>query len=680
MAFTLQQRLRLAASILPGQGMTAAVVDAVLHCTDDEIDELAHTLIDRPSRPGYTALVRQAHRLDTDTWHRLADGSDLLSMVLKDCARERSPLVRGNALRLIAARRDHACVDAVAANLHEKDSKLTRLAADALFRIVEFALRRLATNLQLARPTTDVDDTWDDHADTQHDDQHDDRDTASPRDALAERLDTVLAEAVDRYPEHRQPRVLLAAALMSNHRGPALSLWFRDTGHPSHGAMRGVLKKIDDRNLARHALTWLDNEILAPQVRRHLVRLCQRRETFSLLLEQSHLSLIPIVHRRLRRIEGRVPSVPPLPTCQSLDALDQQRLGRWIMRAPLDDETRLARLADGLALSTREGRFAALRALIDLNTPESEDLVHSFCFDPDETVARIALRRVMRHRTPAVATLLRSLLRSPHASVRMLAAQTLDTVDFGTMWTAWSTRAVTVSIRVHARRCIEEDRVSIARNLNQKLEPGAGRDAHLCAIRMADDLGLAIDVEDALVRIANSRDVFVAATAVRALGRLRTAHARRVVTAALAHRDRRVLANAVESIDQNSLLEVRTRIEELTGSDDNRVRANAIKVLLDIDRRAGARELGAMLHDQRPMHRVSGLWVAETEALSECAGAVAQLANGDPCPPIRERAQHAAKALLSHVHVRATVDHAAPPRDGHDANTNARTEPHEPAA
>lgn len=657
MAFSLQQRVRLAASVLTGPGTTEALVDALLHCNDDEVDQLAQPLMDRPSRRGYTALVRHAHRLSHDAWTRLAQGSDLLSMVLGECARERSPLVRGNSLELIAARRDHACLDAVSANLHEKDSKIVSLAADALFRIVEFGLRRFSSNDARRQTTSNTDILeWSEQDHT--------RPVVSvsseSRDALAERVDAVLAEAVDLYPDHRQSKVLLAAALMANHRGPALSMWYRDVGHPSHSAMRGVLKKIDDRQLARHALGWLDNEVLAPQVRRHLVRLCQRRESFELLLEQSHLALIPMVHRRLRRIEGRVPCIPSLEICHTLAPIDQQRLARWIVRAPLDDETARARLADGLALTSREGRFGALRALIGLNTPEAEELVHSFCFDPDETVARIALRRVIRHRTPAVANLLRSLLRSPHQSIRVLAAQSLDTVDFDTMWTAWYQRSVTVGIRVHARRCVEEDRVSIARGLNQRLRRDAARETQLCAIRMVDDLGLASDVEEALVRIAGTRDVFVAATAVRALGRLRSSEARRVVTAALAHTDRRVLANAVESIDQNILLEVRPRIESLATSDDNRVRANAIKVLIDIDRHAGARELSAMLNDHRPMHRVSGLWLTEAKSLSECASAVAQIATSDPCPPIRERAQNTARSLLSHVHVHATVERSAP--------------------
>src|SRR5690606_32045921 len=114
------------------------------------------------------------------------------------------------------------------------------------------------------------------------------------------------------------------------------------------------------------------------------------------------------------------------------------------------------------------------------------------------------------------------------------------------------------------------------------------------------------------------------ATVVAALADCRGARAREVLTSALGSTDERVAANAVEALARHAARggagagrdALIARFVELKHADAHRVRATSALALLHVtDAAAPAREAKAvlfnMLADDRPTHRLAGVWLAE---------------------------------------------------------------------
>jgi HEAT repeat protein len=197
------------------------------------------------------------------------------------------------------------------------------------------------------------------------------------------------------------------------------------------------------------------------------------------------------------------------------------------------------------------------------------------------------------------------------------------------------------------------------------------------AIMIARYLGLTPEFEADLRRIvqesAQSQDeaaARAASCAVSALTDITSANAVEALLECLDHRDDRVRANAVEALArkaQHTHAEgkptptLHAVLAELKLDESHRVRANAIRAMIRTaegeSSESPARALSAMLSDDRPMHRVAGLWVVDRAIVSGQANAIGDssiqialaldtLAKGDVEPKVRDRAAHCAGRLL----------------------------------
>ena len=119
---------------------------------------------------------------------------------------------------------------------------------------------------------------------------------------------------------------------------------------------------------------------------------------------------------------------------------------------------------------------------------------------------------------------------------------------------------------------------------------------------------------------------------------------RRLVALALDHAEPRVAANAVEAWAARRPREY-GRIEPKCDSRVHRVRANAIRAVIQTGAGDGETQLHRMLDDDDERHRVSGIWAASAARSVDMIAHLRFLVQRDPSNDVRRRAAVVARRL-----------------------------------
>jgi len=361
----------------------------------------------------------------------------------------------------------------------------------------------------------------------------------------------------------------------------------------------------------------------------------------------------------------------PLPRrVPELSSAARAGLGRWCSTVRMGVHER------GLVLSPLMiDADARIRHTVVRHAPRR--LVGELCYDADGHVAASAMRHwslAGEHGVPSRPEderLVQKLARSPHAPVRRMAAEEWARTD------PWDARRA--EARLAARQRLATNREAFIEELRLRAAQGeaAGR---VDAMRLARAIGVAEAIEVELLRAATGAmdgldeepDRWrVAATAVAALADADTTSARQAIEACLRHRADRVRANAIEasmrSARRRGHVTFDDRLHELKLDEHHRVRATALREFLRGDGTraslvdpSAAQGVADMLSDERPMHRVAGLWLAErllptgrnaslSKRWAELSVRIAELARGDEDARVRARGGRCARRLLAQM-------------------------------
>lgn len=483
-------------------------------------------------------------------------------------------------------------------------------------------------------------------------------------DALA----AAVAHAAAGYPAHQRRGVIMAAMILLTpgliarvRRGAAgegeraLASIVTRAEHPGHAALRSMLRWSKSPFARLRAIEWLNLDAMAAPATDRLTRATSYAE-HALVLERAHLLLRPVRQRRaglavLAVKEGATDQ--PVPRAGLIPALpaDARRMLPMLACALKSDApTRRGVLEPLLADEDALVRHAAARR-------GPGPLVADLCFDADERVASSALlawstvgatgsTRASNSTIDAGrAAQCERLLRSGHARIRAAAAHEIETLP--------DPARDTIGGRLVLRRLASADRDAVIEELCAQVR--AGGEAGVRAMQRLRRLGLVPHAQDVLVEtIRRDQEARCVATATAALGEMRLAGAAGVITACVSHTDARVRANAIEAIGRLSRSPGTGRLLDLKPLRDDphhRVRANALRAMLaGIEPAGGAASLSAMLGDERPMHRLAGVWVAQRtltgpgraragERYPELVARVGELATSDPDVKVRRRAK-----------------------------------------
>lgn len=494
---------------------------------------------------------------------------------------------------------------------------------------------------------------------------------SSPEDRTA--IERIVIDAMAGFDQHRRRAVLLAGIqLLGTPAALAAAAsvgadWLADASHPAQLAIRSLIRRGSGPALTRAALVWLRLPAQAPACRDRLLR-AGAVEEHEAVLSSAHLLAHPERRRALRQ--------RPLSDQDGTWKLD----ARTVARLPLEARRHVPRLLGALPLDAASSSEAVLASYADESplvrlagltapgVPPAMDAITDLAYDDDASVARSAALRLV-HARPAspraqgstlVQKTIDRLARSPHAQVRSVCA--------GAGADPHSPRA-----RLAWRLSLRRDRAAALAELRDAILMGDTRD-RIDWIATCRRLGAASALERELCDIVEDSlspapdgdpapALALAATAAAALAECAADRSERVLEAALGSSDPRVVANAVEAMARRRRREGESAaadrllsvIVELKESPAHRVRASAALAMLQEAAPAGVHRLGEdvlrdMLADERPMHRLAGVWLADRAASS---GAISpgvlvepiQLLRHDADTAVRERAKRTRRLL-----------------------------------
>lgn len=374
-----------------------------------------------------------------------------------------------------------------------------------------------------------------------------------------------------------------------------------------------------------------------------------------------HLLLLKRYRNPIKRIKNAERFVPGKDHYQQTDKQPNppgdspghtHGLAAWIAELPMEPPTLIRHLGALSAAADPATRLAALRRLLTLaETQTAQSQAHhaiaGFCTDKKPELVRIAATHLIRCGYPDITKVLAHLINSPDPGVQKIAGKRLVPVAFPRLWESWP-------------RLNRAQRLAAGRALI-KIDPGFHAALHdklatldsankLRALSIIGELNQGLLLQDTLFRLCRDSDPKVVSAAVKALGSADPARALPVIEAALEHEDDRVRANAVEALAQ---LDAGRHADVLasmtTEREANRARANAIQALMQMRTGEALTALSRMLGDPRAEHRASALWLVETMGVAGVAREVAEMSISEPDPKVRKKAAAVIQAVIQNM-------------------------------
>lgn len=614
---------------LPDPAIDLALAEALPTAAPAAMPSIVEALLERRRMPAAAALIEQYHRLTPPLREKVALAAPGLTRAIRKAAAATGSPAAENALDLIKTTPLPSLSYLVTGILRRGDAPRRAAAAEVL--------------LALARRCGGAGS-----------------DRLAP--AEAAHVGAAVAEAIAFYAQHRQPRAVTAWLCLSSQRFPALEQVFADPRHPGTVAVREMLEAAATPQARRALLAAVRFPTLERAAATGLRRSAARGRLEDALAGGACLAW-PDVAAAVGRVERSEQLWPAPAVRQAWLPQAQRHLASWAVSLPGEPETRCHRLAGLATLDDPFARLTALRRLIQSHQAGPQQAaaataaaIGRFVDDAQASIARLAARHLIR---AASADLPRQLARwcnSRHISVAQLAERALAPIGFQRLWSGWA------GLSAERRLALGRVLIKIDPNFHAALGARLSRAdpaERVRALSIIAELGQGAFFEEELIRLTRGDRPRVVATAVRALGSTGSDQAVRATAAALDHADPRVRANAVEALSgpaqatHPDAVAVLGRVKRMTGDAANRPRANAIHAVLrlvgtDSEGGAEARQaLDRMLGDRRAAHRLSALWLVESEAMVDQAARVAEMVVGDADQRVQARAKRAFDRMLA---------------------------------
>ncbi|MHC4994533.1 MAG: hypothetical protein ACYTGQ_05705 [Planctomycetota bacterium] len=600
------------------------------------------------------AIVRSYHLFESDLQQTVVEYADRLDGALRAIFEEGDPQDRINGMTLLVESRSYRLSYLLSTSLRDAEVGVSRQAAAGL--------AQLADNLM-----NEIGDP----------DPHGDRSVSgkentdsSMRVLTIRQMVSAATEAVSSYHKHRRRDALLTGARLMELTPHRLRELLGERKSEGRIGVDALLRRLDHPVVTRSLLRFASIRDLQGAVIEALGKPAARAR-LNELLDGGHLVVVPGIRRVARRVVGAQHLLPWPNEVAMLAPTPRRRLGRWVETVNAPPAERLRVLIEMTASDERMTRLMGVRGLIKLDSDESCVALAGVCFDTDEGLSRLALRRLISVDWPGLSGLVLKLVGSPHDSVRALAERHLSPLGFRRLWKHWD--AMDSKTQEAAGRALIRLEPRFHRMLAREMDSGDASD-RLRAVMMARRLNQESYYEAGLIRLLGDDSARVASAAASALGTLRGGDQGRLekaLASGLGHTDDRVRANAVESLDRLGLAYAnRVELELLFKRGGARSRANAVRALLgaplpsgsvrtmssqatsDSIARSGYREAASnqliqMMLDTDARRRASALWVVEDLGLRWAARQVATLARHDRDPAVRRRAVGVMRGLAA---------------------------------
>jgi HEAT repeat protein len=602
------QRLLLALVETSNEAADAVLLEALRLGNEGEQRTVLDALLERKTVRGLSGVVGLYKYLPESLQLQILNNVKHFHHALRECGRSDDPSLRIAAMKLVALGRQGKLAYVLSENLHDRDEALSKTAVEAmvaLARWVATETRKLqqGSGLRIQGSAEDVR-----NAESSLNLEPRTLDTYSELMAQRPDIETAVARALDVHRGRHGADLLRASMLLCDWPG-SKTLAILHTS--KHGGQSPMVRKLQQPPASEH----LDAFLLGAshgQLRSHFgiaFSHIDEAPVLDALLRKTHWlkdhQLQLCVHQvgrgvwfddaELRRdLERRTPGNAALVgewvTCSGLhDVVQDERLGRLREHAVDDFSARLRLLR--IAARRRKGTSTAL--------------LQQFLTDPDERLVRMAAREIVRRRPAEMENLLLQLMTTAGDSVRRVISRAIGQAGFEHFWMRYD-RLPRATRRQAGKAMLKILPDAVAR-LHRRLATGPA-DQRLKAMQMTAELELAEQFRQTLVELCSDPNPKLRSKAVVLVGQLPNAAPDTLVERLLNDGDSRVRANAIEVLEAKKNTAFLPVLAQRARAASSRERANAIKALNSMKVGAAANQLGLMLKDDRPDHRISALW------------------------------------------------------------------------
>lgn len=323
---------------------------------------------------------------------------------------------------------------------------------------------------------------------------------------------TALEQSVARYPKHLRREPLEAFLQLANRDNAALYRLLTDSRDPCYAPLCEVLLNSERHGVIRLLLNFLDDP-RPPVAGLHALFRRTDRRTLELVLKKIGVEPSPAVRANLRRVDVIAWAADESLTAE-LDNDAQQAAVTAVTASGMKKPDVFAVLSRFAKHGRPAGRRAAIAALPEFNTTEADVLLLKALDDDEPEVRAAALVQLRPRGIPGALATVLDALDAPPPVLREAARSQLQEFTFRRYLPAFE--LLGEEVRRTTGRLVAKVDLSSAGQLREELRSSQTK-RRTRAIEVAEAMGLAEALEDALVDCTADADHVIRAEAARAL-------------------------------------------------------------------------------------------------------------------------------------------------------------------
>jgi HEAT repeats/HEAT repeat len=567
---------------------------------------------------------------------------------LRECGRSKRAPVRLGAMKLIALGRQGKLAYVLSENLHDPDEKTSKAAVEALVALAKWVttekrkLQRGEAVPAASDALTDGESDGPGRAEPAAGETE-----LSPADRYSRLIDqrpeieSAVARAAEVHRGRHGQDLMRAALLLCDWPGSKTTAILQSG---KHGGQTPMLRRLQQPPASEHVEAFLLVASMG-QLRAHFVTAFSRIDAAPVLdglLRCTHWlkdhQLQTCMHAVTR---GAWFSATELARdIERRPAAESAKIADWLSHSGLpepmqDDYLTMLFKQSGESF---DARLRLLRVVGRRKQNGHMGLLVHYLADPDERLARMAARELVRRRSSGgreyESALLQHITKAPQ-SVRQVITRAIGQTGFEQYWQRFD--RLDANTRGQAGKAMLKILPDAVQRLQRRLV-GGSVEQRLKAMQITQELGLAERMRGALIQMVSDPHPRVRSKAVSAVGQVSSPPTELVVDRLVHDTDPRVRANAIDVLDTTPRKELLPVLVERARSINSRERANAIKALHKLQVGPAGVQLLAMLRDNRADHKISAMWALKAIGWWRLLDEVGRLAKEDGDVHVRKYA------------------------------------------
>ncbi|MCS7034007.1 MAG: HEAT repeat domain-containing protein [Phycisphaerae bacterium] len=630
------------------QAADDTLLEALRVGNEQEQTVVLAALFRRKTVYGLSGVIRRFADLPERLQRLVLAQAPQMHQALRESGRSDERALKIAAMKLIALSRQGALAHILGENLHDKDEAISRTACEAITALARWVATE-TRRLQREGPESDPSSV--DVVSYLNTIEPSPRTPGTYEALIANRpeIEATVVRALDAHRGRHGQDLLRAALLLCD---SSQSKVVQILHGPRHAGQSPMIRRLQQPPAAEHVAAFLvagsHGQVRSHfgQVFAHIVEapVLDAILRYTHLLKDHQLQIcMHLVSRGAwwdekelaRDLERRTPQ-------------EAARIGEWLAASQIHDvlqDEKLEKLRQHAAADPG-ARLRLLRIAMRRKRGASVALIRSFLNDPDERLARLAAREIVRRRPPDFENLLLPLMTAAPLSVRKVVSRAVGHVGFEQFWERFDSmdRATRRQAGKAMLKLLPDGLARLARRLDH-----GSADTRIKALQVISELDLSEPLKDSIIPLARHANARVRSKAIALMGSSGIVPPDVLLERALRDADPRVRANAIEALDATRHEQLLPLLTERARSNHNRERANAIRALYRVSPETARTALLAMLSDPRSEHRVSALWAMRQLGLWQLVQEVGRLAREDTNMRVRRYALGVIRALADLV-------------------------------